>query len=165
MKLNLACGFVKKQGFVNIDNNPACNPDRVHDLLHAGIPYNDDSIDEIVCEMFLEHLKPDELIRFINQCHRVLKDDGLITFLVPNPTHRNAHIDPTHIKFFTINSLDMFVVPDYNSLTAGVSGWWKPNEIIVTKEDFTFKMSKVSGSLKEAFDKGKSGYSWKVSQK
>jgi SAM-dependent methyltransferase len=149
-KLNLACGLKKKEGWINIDKNLECKPDVVHDLLE-WIPFNNDSVDEILCEFFLEHLQPKELIKFVNDCHFVLKPGGKATFLVPNPNHKNQHVDPTHVKMFTRWSMDMFCVCDYNSKTVGIKGWWKPLKCVLTDEDITYVMQKVVGNDCKSF--------------
>ena len=56
MRLNLGCGFNKRDGYVNVDIGDHCAPDVVHDLEKAPWPWDDSSIDEIYMSHVLEHL-------------------------------------------------------------------------------------------------------------
>lgn len=137
--LNLACGqrkYADPSGdseVVNIDINPDVSPDRIHDIKY-GIPYCDDMVDEIICEHFIEHLDGIELIRFFNECWRVLKVDGKLIVRAPHKYHHNAFIDPTHKSFLFKRSFNFFIIQDYNSENAGVKGWYVPLSI-EEKED------------------------------
>ena len=56
MRLNLGCGYNKREGFVNVDSSPHCAPDLIHDLEEFPWPWADSSIDEILMVYVLEHL-------------------------------------------------------------------------------------------------------------
>ena len=83
MKLNLGCGTKKIEGWINVDCLAQFNPDLVHDISYP-LPYNDESIDEILAEDILEHF--DKYQRFIifYDWARILKVGGIITISVPN---------------------------------------------------------------------------------
>lgn len=79
MKLNLGCGDKKHDGYVNVD---ICgNPDLVCDLSKFPWPFDNDSVDEVFSEHFLEHAEDYE--RTILEIHRILKPGGVIHFVVP----------------------------------------------------------------------------------
>ena len=48
------------------------------------LPYQDNSYDYIVASHFLEHLTSEEGLVFLQECHRVLKPDGVIRLAVPD---------------------------------------------------------------------------------
>ena len=123
MKLNIGCGNVKKEDYVNIDSNEKCNPDRLRDI-RRGLPYDDDTADEIYCAHLIEHLQPDDFIFFFNECNRVLKPHGKLTVKAPYFKEKWAYIDPTHVKLITEYSFNFFINRDYNSVAAGVTGWY-----------------------------------------
>ena len=83
MKLHLGCGTKKLDGWINIDSVKSCQPDLLHDLAQP-LPYNDQSISEILAEDLLEHF--DKYMRFVvfGEWARVLRIDGTITLQVPN---------------------------------------------------------------------------------
>jgi hypothetical protein len=56
LKLNLGCGSHKLAGWVNVDKEPACAPDRVVDLEALPWPFEDDSVGEAMFRHSLEHL-------------------------------------------------------------------------------------------------------------
>jgi len=79
-KLNLGCGEKRKPGYVNVD---ACGqPDLLCDLAVFPWPWDDDSVDEVFSEHFLEHVLDYE--RTIREIHRILKPGGKIWFKVPH---------------------------------------------------------------------------------
>lgn len=49
-----------------------------------GSPYKDNGVDIILCSHFLEHLNREEGAKFLSECFRVLKPDGLVRLVVPD---------------------------------------------------------------------------------
>lgn len=142
IRLNLASGFQPKKDHINIDNNPLCNPDRLHDIKY-GLPYADDSVDEISCEHYIEHLDGEEFIRFFNFCHRVLKEGGILHLKAPYYKEKWAWIDPTHKRPISEHSFDFFINHDYNSVNAGVKGWWSPGDMNIKGGEISLSMIKL----------------------
>ena len=101
LKLNLGCGRDYRKGYVNIDNNPYAKTDLKHDLTKP-LPYKDESVDEILCMAVLEHVP--NPVKFLKECHRVLRPGGRLKFRVPLANTFLAHHDMTHINFFTPQS-------------------------------------------------------------
>ena len=56
MRLNLGCGSNKRDGFVNVDLSPLCDPDMVWNLEETPWPWPDSSVSEVVLIHVLEHL-------------------------------------------------------------------------------------------------------------
>jgi SAM-dependent methyltransferase len=103
MKLNLGSGSKTRDGYINIDIDESAQPDLILDI-STGLPYSDNSVDEIIAYDFLEHIKPDKVIFVINEIWRVLKPGGRFEHLTPSTDGRGAFQDPTHVSFWNINS-------------------------------------------------------------
>lgn len=56
----------------------------------------DNSVNEVHCSHFLEHLTGAERVTFFNELYRVMKKDGKATIIVPSWTSERAYGDPTH---------------------------------------------------------------------
>lgn len=82
-KLNLGCGSSKISGFINIDIEPSCNPDKVCNFLKDKLPYKNDSVDEIVLFHVIEHIPKKLHEMLLKEIWRVLKPGA--TFLVSYP--------------------------------------------------------------------------------
>jgi len=85
LKLNLGCGYNKLEGYVNVDNDENCKPDVLADL-EERLPFEDNSVDEIILNHVLEHLGQSTKVYFNvwKELYRVLKDGGLILITVPS---------------------------------------------------------------------------------
>ena len=103
MKINLGCGHRKIEGYVNIDAQERVNPDLVCDVL-GGLPYEDNSIDEVRAFDFLEHIPLGKTIGVIEEIWRVLKPEGVLEHLTPSTDGRGAFCDPTHVSFWNLLS-------------------------------------------------------------
>lgn len=96
MKLDLGCGRRCKEGFTGVDISPECGAEIVHDLSEMPWPFEDDSVEEVNCSHFLEHLDGDERMAFMDELYRVLKPGGTATITTPYWTWVGAVQDPTH---------------------------------------------------------------------
>jgi len=113
MKLNIGCGRNKKEGYINIDKNPVFEPDIIRDITR-GLPFNDDSIDEIYTSHCLEHIDSGEDIIFVmNELYRALKPEGLLTIRVPHTKEYGAFCDPTHKSFWNEQSAQYWTGDSY----------------------------------------------------
>lgn len=109
MKLNLGCGYNKLDGYVNVDHDVLCKPDVVADL-EERLPFDDNSVDEIILNHVLEHLGQTTKSYFAiwKELYRVLKGGGELKITVPHWNHENFHHDPTHVRKVTPNGVAMF---------------------------------------------------------
>ncbi len=85
-KLHIGCGTVYKEGWINIDNNSDGNIQML-DLnwdLRNPLPFDDNSIDYIFNEHFLEHLTVEEGQRALKDFLRVLKPQGIMRIAMPD---------------------------------------------------------------------------------
>jgi ubiquinone/menaquinone biosynthesis C-methylase UbiE len=96
MKLNLGCGFLKMEGFVNIDNNPEAKPDKLLDITKK-LPFNDDSVEFVRLGHILEHIESKYYIPLFEEIYRVLKKGGKVKVICPYPISVAFPSDPTHI--------------------------------------------------------------------
>lgn len=92
MKLDLACGKNKKEGFTGVD---ICgDADIIHDLNNYPWPFEDNSVDEINCSHFVEHVE--DLIKFMDECWRIMKTGAKMFVYAPYYSSIRAWQDPTH---------------------------------------------------------------------
>jgi Methyltransferase domain len=110
MRLNLGCGFNKRDDFHNVDKFEDCSPDEVVDLEQFPWPWPDDSVDEIFLSHVLEHLgaTSDVYFNVIREMYRVCRDGAKVTITVPHPRHDSFINDPTHVRIVTFDGLAMF---------------------------------------------------------
>lgn len=84
MKLNIACGRDVKEGFINLDSVERENKlDMIVDITKK-FPFENDSVEYIYAEQFLEHLMWLEGLKFLRNCFRVLKKDGILRLVLPH---------------------------------------------------------------------------------
>ena len=106
IKLNLGCGDKIVDDWVNVDYSLGARLSKIpffkqinkklklfnldwdkriylHDLT-LPFPWNNSSIDEIYSSHTLEHLSRENGQKFLQECHRVLKKDGVIRIVVPD---------------------------------------------------------------------------------
>lgn len=114
LKLSLACGDHKPEGFKGVDIVKTKSTDYVFDLLK--FPWKQiksNSVDEIECSNFVEHLphgdsRHDPFFKFFDEIYRVLKPaefdpknpnipiKGFATITCPYYSSMRAWQDPTH---------------------------------------------------------------------
>ena len=82
MKLNLACGSCKLDGYVNVDVNPELKPDLVLDV-NGPLPWKDGEVDEIVLSHAIEHVEAKFHHRIYVEFHRILKPEGILILGYP----------------------------------------------------------------------------------
>jgi len=104
IKLDLGSSSSQRQGFIGID---ITNGSDIKWDLTKGIPYNDDSVEEIRSDHFFEHLVIDDLLFVLSECHRVLKKGKDLNFTIPhiNP-YINAYIE-NDMKFLRSKITDV----------------------------------------------------------
>jgi len=82
MKLHLGCGKNIKEGFINIDAYVDYSGVEKHDIFN--LPYEDNSIDEILAEHLIEHIKFKDEEAFWREAYRVLKKEGILKVETPD---------------------------------------------------------------------------------
>lgn len=115
VRLDLACGATPREGFKGVDLF-AAGAEKV-DLLRTPWPWADNSIDELHCSHFLEHVpmemrgERDLLCALMDEAWRVLKHGAMFTVIVPNARSNRAFQDPTHRRFFVAETFLYFNKP------------------------------------------------------
>lgn len=94
VNLDLGCGKNPREGFTGVDVRDF-GQDVVCDLRDTW-KWETDSVDEIHCSHFVEHLTAPERIHFVNELHRVLKVGSKATIIVPHWASCRAYGDMTH---------------------------------------------------------------------
>jgi predicted SAM-dependent methyltransferase len=96
MKLDLACGNRKLEGWYGVDISPEVKPDRVFDLMDPrSWPWASESVAEARCYHFFEHLTPPQRHHVMNELWRVLIPGGTCEFVTPLGHFRQLQ-DPDH---------------------------------------------------------------------
>ena len=81
--LNLGCGRRFHPAWTNIDFISADKTVITHDL-RLGIPAGDKQFDVVYHSHVLEHFSRADGLKFLHECYRVLKDEGVIRIAVPD---------------------------------------------------------------------------------
>ena len=96
IKLNVACGQTRMEGFIGIDKVKTEATDIVQDLEAYPWPFEDNSVDEILCSHYVEHVR--DLIRFVDEIHRIMKQGAKATIIAPYYANMRSVQDPTHVR-------------------------------------------------------------------
>jgi len=108
--LDIGCGRSKYPGSIGLDHMPLPGVDVVADLGDA-LPFHDGEFDAVFANQVLEHVR--DMVGLMSEIHRVLRLGGILLVHMPYFRSSWAHIDPTHVRSFTINSMDYFVRGTY----------------------------------------------------
>lgn len=106
MILDIGCGRNKLPGAAGLDSTAHAGVDIVADL-NRPLPVDSESYDVVHANQVLEHVQ--NLVGLMDEIWRVLKPGGMLVAHVPYFRSSWAHVDPTHVRSFTINTLDYFV--------------------------------------------------------
>lgn len=121
LKLDLACGMHPAQGFEGVDLL-APNAQHKVDLSKYPWPWADNSVAEIRCSHYIEHIMmgyvsndgtpcleghpeaKDALFKFFDECYRILVPGGWLEIICPSARSERAFQDPTHRRFIVQNT-------------------------------------------------------------
>lgn len=104
--IELGCGGNRKfKASITIDAVDLPGVDIVHDL-NNGIPFEDNSVDEVHSYHFLEHVN--DLQFLLTEIHRVLKKGGKNIGTVPHFSNPHFYSDFTHKNFFGLYTFSYF---------------------------------------------------------
>ena len=163
-KLDLGCGPWKKTGFYGIDchkdwshlnSNLKVNADLYHDL-NTGIPFADNSIEEIYCSHFLEHVI--DPIKLLFEIKRVCKNKSKVEIKVPmfemcisNLKNIN-NITFDKINFFPLNINENITIRQSSEehITAFFPDWFEknmPKGFIIKRKEYLPKIINENNDL------------------
>ena len=96
MKLDLGCGQSKREGFTGVDFVAGEGIDVVHDLFTFPWPFEDDSVEEVHCSHFFEHIPGMLRGKWMDELYRVMKPGAKALIIVPHGNSNRAAQDFTH---------------------------------------------------------------------
>ena len=82
-KLNLGCGFDKREGYINVDLHAMHDPDVIADVRDLNI-FETGTYDEIVAQDVLEHLSRADAQPALQEWARILRPGGRLVLRLPN---------------------------------------------------------------------------------
>lgn len=102
-RLNLGCGFDKREGWVNADNFSECNPDIRLNIEETPWAIADNEYGHILMKHVLEHVGASfkEFASIMQELYRVTAPGGIVEIHVPHFRHDTWWSDPTHVRAFT----------------------------------------------------------------
>ena len=122
----------KIPGYLNCDVSKQVNPDKVVDL-EKRLPFKDDSVEEIVSEHVLAQVQ--NFIPLMHEMHRICKNGAKLKLIVPFYSYPGYYSDPTHVRFFTPFTFDLFLDKEFR------------HEMKAKKDMFKIKKRKINFSL------------------
>jgi len=84
MKLHIGCGRDIKKGFINIDRIQAKGIDVVLNVGSEKFSYDDNTIDYVLANHFIEHLDTDETTFMLDELYRICKAGAIVDFSAPH---------------------------------------------------------------------------------
>lgn len=100
--LDMGGSHNRPDGYLSVDMWGS--PDIKIDITQSPLPYSDNTVSVIRCNDFLEHIKPDHVVKVMNEFYRVLKPGGYLLTNTPAFPSKAAVQDPTHVSFWCNNS-------------------------------------------------------------
>lgn len=147
-KLSLACGMRKPEGYFGVDLHETEQTDFVMDLLSFPWPIKTNSVRELECAHFVEHIphwrpgyEMDGFWHFIAEVYRICRKDATCLFVHPYVMNGRAFWDPTHERYIheaTWTYLDRnwreregldHYIPDVHFETISIEGTGVPDSI------------------------------------
>jgi predicted SAM-dependent methyltransferase len=83
IKVNVGCGHRFHTDWINLDAMPA-DPTILHFNCGQPLPFDTDFVDFVYSSHVIEHLRPNDGLEFLCECHRVLKPGGWIRVATPD---------------------------------------------------------------------------------
>ena len=102
LRLDLACGNAKREGFWGVDVSKDTQADKIMDLEKYPWDFKDNSVFEINVSHYLEHVL--NLPRFMEEIYRILIPGGLVSIACPYYSSMRATQDPTHKNMISENT-------------------------------------------------------------
>ncbi len=118
LKVELGCGDAKHQrpGYIHCDINDN-GQDCVFDIT-KGLPFRDNSCNEIYASHTFEHISRQDLVGLFNECWRCIRPGGILWVIVPAWNSESRFIIPHYTQFdeATFRHLSLDMNPDYKDM-------------------------------------------------
>src|SRR5680860_1111425 len=82
IKINIGCGNNIHTDWINMDLFPSSGIKKIN--VKKRLPFLDDEVDVIYHSHLLEHLEKQDAMKFMLECHRILKHNGIMRIAVPD---------------------------------------------------------------------------------
>ncbi len=109
--LNLGCGDLYFEGWVNLDYDKKKRVDIIWDLNKYPYPFKNNSFDLIYCSHILEHVN--DIFRCLKELRRIIKPGGIIHIRVPHFSYGQSYADLTHKRFFGAMTFRQLIKGDF----------------------------------------------------
>lgn len=117
MKINLGCGKKPKKGFINVDFNSDLADLNIN-LEKEGLKhFKTNTITNIYSSHFLEHLKPETYLTFLEDMYRISKNGCIWDLVLPFPNFNNLYSNPLHYRAFAWGYFDSLKPNSRNNYT------------------------------------------------
>lgn len=103
-KLNLGCGRIKMEDCLNVDVDPSCKPDIVHDLNIFPYPFSANEFGKIYMDHVIEHLR--DPLEVLAELARISTDNCEIVIKCPHFSCNWLH--PGHESAISTYLFDFF---------------------------------------------------------
>ena len=140
IKLDIACGDAKREGYIGIDISPNSDADIIRNIEKQCLPFCDCLVDKIFSKHTLEHIR--NIIFTMNEFWRILKPKGELEISLPHRTSQSA-IGIMHVRYWDEPSFDFFRQERSKKLY-GLRGLWEINEMVVNqRKDMYVRMKPI----------------------
>jgi len=139
--LNLGCGRDVRDGWVNVDRQWFEGVDIIWNLDDTPWPFKGESTDRIDALDVFEHVA--DIVSVMDECHRVLRQGGVLRVRGPLANGSHHWIDPTHRRAFVAESLDYFCRNTERGRRYGYgAGSWLRVSVRVANDNVEFVLRK-----------------------
>jgi ubiquinone/menaquinone biosynthesis C-methylase UbiE len=112
-------------------------------------PFEEDTFDLIYCSHVLEHVK--DLNKFMVECYRILKPEGLHMSISPYYLHVSAYANPDHCRYITEQTFMYFdrmtINSDGRMFVKDMDYFVKDIELLARKEEAGYDVAKSTSTI------------------
>lgn len=120
MKVNLGSGNRPFKGWLNVDSDESCKPDKVMDLDKKFL-FEDNSISEVYCSHLIEHV--DDVLDFMYEIWRICKPGASVTIIAPCCYYLQWAIQPHHKRFIKPRYFEIWMPKELHPNKNIVENW------------------------------------------